>query len=110
MAGIRFVRSVAEAQGPSWDPVVPSRPGVERLIVVNHKSRALRVRWCQCGRSGPGGHRRALGLPPLDVCVDQVAHLTRSAEREIMESRNLDLRGRTSKADSANHYDPIAYA
>ena len=56
------------------------------------------------------GHRRTLGLPPLDVGVDQVAHLSRRADYVIMESRNLDPRGRTSKADSSNHYEAVAYA
>ena len=91
------------------DVVVTSRPGVEPLIEVTDKSRALRVGWCRRGRSGPCGHRRTLGLPPLDVGVDQVAHLSRRADYVIMESRNLDPRGRTSKTDSSNHYEPIAY-
>ena len=110
MAGIRFVRSVAYAQGPSCTPVVPSGPGAERIVRVSDKSRALRVGWCPRGRGGPENHRRTLGLAPLDVCFYRAAHLTRCAEREIMEGRNLDPRGRTSNTDSGNHYDPIADA
>ena len=110
MAGIRFVRSVADAQGPGWTAVGACRPGAEPLIEVTDKSRALRVRWCPRDRSDPGGHRRTLGLPPLDVRVHQVAHLTGRADYVIMEGMNLDPRDRTSNTDSSNHHDPIADA